>query len=103
MLTVCAWCERFLGQKDPGHIPVTHGICPACAARQAWSDTHTLVVPREKADMLPVLRHLLRGTPEIRVVLDRRVGERRRRGDGLGRSERRSQGDRRKGSGLHLA
>jgi hypothetical protein len=102
-LTVCAWCERFLGQKDPGHVPVSHGICPACAARQAWSDGHTLVVPREKEDVLPVLEGLLRGTPEIQVVLDRRRGERRGQGGPSDRSERRSHGERRRGPGLHLA
>jgi hypothetical protein len=59
-------------------VTVTHGICPSCAARQRWQEPHTLVVSRSKSDLLPVLRDLLRGAPEIRIVVDRRLGERRR-------------------------
>ncbi len=76
MVTVCAWCERYLGASP--EPPVTHGICPACAARQQWQDTPVVVVSRHRADLREVLQHLLQGEPAIRVVVDRRAGDRRR-------------------------
>ena len=91
MVTVCAWCERFLGARgaEPG---VTHGICEACAARQRWQDTPVLVVARHRAEMHPILSQLLRGEPAMQIVIDRRVGDRRR-----SRSEPESAGERRGG------
>jgi hypothetical protein len=77
MVTVCAWCERFLGAKETEPM-VTHGICTPCAARQRWADAPVIVVSRERADLRPVLEHLLHGEPAIRVVVDRRAGDRRR-------------------------
>jgi len=79
MVTVCAWCERFLGLKDPkGSVEITHGICAACAARQDLAESATLVVSRRRADTLPILEDLLKNVPEIRVVVDRRFADRRR-------------------------
>jgi hypothetical protein len=73
MVNVCAWCERFLGIKEPRHNDmVTHGICPACFKRQLWEETPVLVVSREKEHMVPVLTEMLRGVPEIQVVVERR-------------------------------
>ena len=89
MVTVCAWCERYLGAKET-EPPVSHGICAMCAARQRWSDTPVIVVSRDRADLRAVLEHLLHGEPAIRVVVDRRGGERRRE-----RSAPDSDGDRR--------
>jgi hypothetical protein len=74
MVTVCAWCDRYLGPDDAA---VTHGICTACAARQHWRDSPILVVSREREGMIPVLRHLLQGIPEVKIVLERRLDERR--------------------------
>jgi len=79
MVTVCAWCQRFMGMKEPLHeTVVTHGICTTCAMRQQIGEMPTLVIARERAHTLPVFQGLLTGTPEIRVVVDRRRGERRR-------------------------
>jgi len=80
MVTVCAWCERYLGAKE-AEIPVTHGICAPCTSRQKWSDTPVLVVSRDRADLQAVLEHLLKGEPAIRVVVDRRARPRRREDD----------------------
>src|SRR5512141_2629691 len=80
MVSVCAWCERFLGVKEPQTDPtITHGICKACFSRQAWTDTPVLVVSREREHLVPVLEEMLRGIPEIRLVVDRRRRDRRRR------------------------
>ncbi len=109
MVHICAWCERFLGIKEPADSrQVTHGICDPCFQRQMWEDAPTLVVSRERSDLLPVLHQLLRGVPEIKVVVDRRSGdgavERRTEGPGgeaVIFSERaegeRRQGERRRG------
>jgi hypothetical protein len=78
MVTVCAWCERFLGLKDPkGSVEITHGICAACAARQDLAESATLVISRRRADTVPIFEELLKSIPEIRVVVDRRFNERR--------------------------
>lgn len=78
MLTVCAWCDRYLGSddKDP---QITHGICSACTARQHWKESPVLVVAPHREDMIDVLRHLLQGHPEVTIVVDRRRQNRRRR------------------------
>lgn len=95
MVTVCAWCERYLGSTmDAG--PMNHGICIPCSVRQRWVDTPIIVVARHRAEMIPVLEQLLRGEPAIQVVIDRRVGDRRRReGDPDRAGERRRGPDRR--------
>jgi hypothetical protein len=81
LVTVCAWCERFLGmRKGDGEDLVSHGICRACATRHQWTEPPTLVVCRTRPDLQHVLQELLRGTPEIRVLVDRRERERRRAG-----------------------
>jgi len=78
MITVCAWCQRYMGTKDPLDVPtVTHGICGTCALRQQLGVMPTLVIAKEHAESLPVFEGLLTGVPEIRVVVDRRQGERR--------------------------
>jgi len=79
MVTVCAWCQKFLGLKEPlSQADVSHGICANCSARQRLGDFPVLVVSRRRVDTLPVLEGLLNGTPEIRIVVDRRQNERRR-------------------------
>jgi hypothetical protein len=37
-----------------------------------------LVIARKRAEMRPVLQELLRGEPAVAIVVDRRVGDRRR-------------------------
>ena len=81
MVHICAWCERFLGLKTPEpKVQLTHGICNPCLERQAWQDDDgapVLVVSRRRAHLLPMITELLRGSPNIRVVVDRRQTERR--------------------------
>ncbi len=80
MVSICAWCERFLGLKEPKTDPtITHGICKACFARQTWDDPPVLVVSREREHLVPVLEEMLRGVPEIQLVVDRRRADRRRK------------------------
>lgn len=79
MITVCAWCQKFLGTKEPlSQADVSHGICSTCSARQQIDDFPVLVVSRSRLDTLPVLEGLLTGLPEIRIVVDRRTKDRRR-------------------------
>ena len=79
MITVCAWCQRFLGSKEPlSQADVSHGICSACSARQQIDDFPVLVVSRRRTDTVPVLAGLLQSSPEIKIVVDRREN----RGDG---------------------
>jgi hypothetical protein len=99
MVTVCAWCDRYLGPND---APVTHGICTACTARQHWRDTPVLVVSREREGLIPVLRHLLHGIPEVKIVLERRIDERRQAELAPAAGERRSGQDRRRRDDLVL-
>jgi hypothetical protein len=108
MVTICAWCQRYLGTKEPlADSSLTHGICKTCALRQQLGGSATLVVSRERAAALPFLTGLLTGTPEIRIVLDRRRGERRRsslaehvREEPLAENERRMASERRRRLGL---
>ena len=100
MVTVCAWCDRYLGPNDAA---VTHGICTACTARQHWHDTPVLVVSREREGLIPVLRHLLHGIPEVKIVLERRRDERRQSDFvPVPGQERRRGADRRKRGDLRL-
>jgi hypothetical protein len=99
MVTVCAWCDRFLGPNDG---EVTHGICTPCTARQHWRDTPVLVVSREREEMIPVLRHLLHGIPEVVIVLERRQDERRQAERPPDAGDRRSGRDRRRRDDLVL-
>ena len=88
MVTVCAWCQKYMGSKEPLHEPaVSHGICDACVERRSFDREPVLVVSRDRAALIPKLQTLLRGAPEISIVLDRRSVERRRgngKGDGHG-------------------
>ena len=105
MVTICAWCERFLGFKDGGEPgpTITHGICPACVARQDWEESPVLVVSRQRAHLMATLRSLLRGVPEVQVVVDRRQNDRRRTPSNVpGWASRRRGADRRKGATLIL-
>lgn len=91
LVTVCAWCERFLGMRETGDgtHKVSHGICRACATRHQWAEAPTLVVCRTRPDLQRVLQELMRGTPEIRVVVDRRQADRRQGDERAAADERR--------------
>lgn len=99
MVTICAWCNRYLGPPDG---TVTHGICTPCALRQHWRDAPILVVSPHREAMVPVLRHLLQGSPEVRIVVDRRRDQRRRSDPSSSSLERRSGRDRRRWTDLLL-
>lgn len=74
MVIVCAWCQKYVGSREPFHDPgVSHGICDDCIDRQSLDDAPVLVVSRDRQAAIPVLQTLLRGAPEIRVVVDRRL------------------------------
>jgi len=78
-----------MGSKEPLEDPgVTHGICSACVERQSLSDEPVLVVSPARAGTVPLLNSLLRGAPDIAIVVDRRNSERRNgRGNGNGHTE----------------
>jgi hypothetical protein len=79
MIKVCAWCQKYLGISDSEPpLVISHGICPTCVARQQQAEMPTLVIPEKWADTLPLMEALLRGTPDIPVVVERRVANRRR-------------------------
>jgi len=107
MVRVCAWCHRYLGVKHSHQGGISHGICAPCAARQRWKVAPVLVVSPELKHVVPVLAELLRGEPEIRIVLERRDGDRRARRERRAgqRAPESSRTDRRGGSsrrGLYL-
>ena len=81
MVTVCAWCQKYMGSKEPLQDPsVSHGICSACVERQSLADTPVLVVSPDRAGAVPLLNTLLRGAPDVAIVVDRRSRERRNGG-----------------------
>ncbi|HSD67276.1 MAG TPA: hypothetical protein VLF95_11275, partial [Vicinamibacteria bacterium] len=80
----CAWCQKYMGSKEPLHDPaVTHGICTECMELHTLDAPPVLVVSRGRAEAVPMLQSLLRGAPEVAIVVDRRADER-RAGDGEG-------------------
>ena len=78
MIVVCAWCGRFMGQREPlAQADVSHGMCGPCRERHAWQKEPVLVVSRDCASMADTVREILRGQPAVRVIVDRRQAERR--------------------------
>jgi hypothetical protein len=91
-----------MGSKEPLTDPaVSHGICPACVERQSLTDTPVLVVSRARAGSIPLLNTLLRGAPDVSIVVDRRSQERRNGHRSVKRAERRTD-ERRRGPNLFL-
>ena len=83
MVTICAWCQKYMGSMEPFHDPaISHGICRDCVERDSLDDAPVLVVSPVRARAIPMLKTLLRGAPEIAIVIDRRGHE--RRGDAYG-------------------
>jgi len=92
MVTVCAWCQRYMGSKEPLHdAAVSHGICSGCVERQTLADAPVVVVNPARVATLPLLRTLLGGPPGVAIVVDRRSGER-RNGYGNGNGHRNGNG-----------
>ena len=78
MVTVCGWCQKYMSSQEPLHNPVvSHGVCSDCVEREPFEDAPVLVVSRDRVEAIPVLQSLLRGAPEIEIVVDRRAGSRR--------------------------
>jgi len=95
--------DSTMRTPPPGPDSVTHGICQPCVARQDWDESPVLVVSRHRAHLIATLRSLLRGVPEVRVVVDRRHTERRRTPSNVpGWASRRRGAERRKGATLVL-
>ncbi|HVR69306.1 MAG TPA: hypothetical protein VMT87_00560 [Vicinamibacteria bacterium] len=96
MITVCAWCKRFIKADPTDRLLISHGMCVGCqtVARTRGGRVPTLVVPVRYADLVPALEKLL-GDTGIPVVLDRRLNERRRAADGAPGENRRRGPDRR--------
>jgi hypothetical protein len=98
MVIVCAWCQKYLGSREPlGSPDLTHGICDECREReQLQAGGIFLVVSRARAGHVGRLRSLLRGAPGTAIVLDRRTCERRQRQDSPPPGANRRLGDRRR-------
>jgi hypothetical protein len=114
MVTVCAWCQKYMGSKEPLANPVvSHGICRSCQDRQSVVEVPVVVVSPERAGKIPLLQALLHGAPDVAIVVDRRSRERRnghKRSNGNGErmlpvedvSEDRRGRDRRRGGALYV-
>ena len=78
MVTVCAWCQKYMGSMEPLNEPrISHGLCGDCIERESLDGAPVLVVSPGRARAIPVLKSLLRGAPEIAIVIDRRARDRR--------------------------
>jgi hypothetical protein len=100
MRAVCAWCGTTLEEGDPGDGGVSHGICPACS--RAWSAglAGCVVLPSQRSFLLPGIQQAFREIRDLRVIVDRRLGERRRERQPVSRERRASSRDRRQRPGL---
>lgn len=77
MRLVCAGCQRYLGTSPPYRdLRVKHDLCAPCTLRER-RELATVVISRERADLVPLLRSLLRSQTDVRLVIDRRNGDRR--------------------------
>jgi hypothetical protein len=102
-ISVCAWCDRYLGVRNPEDAAVvSHGICRPCATRYRWIDTPILVVSRKRAVLAPVLEEVMRGASILPVVVDRRLRDRRAQQVLKPGFNRRAGSDRRLGSTIAL-
>jgi len=102
-ISVCAWCDRYLGVRNPNDAAlVSHGICRPCATRYRWIDAPILVVSRKRASLAAVLEEVMRGASILPVVVDRRLHDRRALQVPKAGSNRRSGSDRRLGSTIAL-
>ncbi len=108
MRVLCAWCCRdgkpgYLGEREPLDNPEpTHGVCGRHKTQlleslpsRSFPDADLLiVVRRDNVELYEKFRRVFAAVPRVRVILDRRVADRRAapgRGSvpGEGSSERR--------------
>jgi len=104
MNLICAWCRREgkygdLGEKEPLEDPSpTHGICARHEAQLlparpslSFPDVELLiVVHRHDLTLFEYLQRRFAGVRGVKVILERREGDRRREGDPASRGERQS-------------
>jgi hypothetical protein len=100
MRTVCAWCGTTVTEGEAGDTTVSHGICPQCSRRYFSAGYRYAVLPRQRSFLFPEIESALRAVRGIRVILDRRWSERRRRRAGVRDERRAPRGDRRHAPGL---
>lgn len=115
MRAICAWCQRegwpaFLGEREPlDDQSETHGICRrhlqqilAALPSQSFPDvTYLFVIQPGEGALHDHLERAFLGVCGVKVIMDRRRGER-RRGQGPAPHERR-QADRRQPRGTSHA
>jgi hypothetical protein len=109
---ICSWCQAEgspadLGEREPLDDPAeTHGLCQrhltqclsSARSRPSAGLRLLIVVKSEERGLYDYLTRAMTEVPGVHVMMDRRVGERRR----LGRlvSGERRQGDRRQARGV---
>lgn len=96
MRAVCAWCGTTIAEGEPGEPRVSHGICPRCAQQWFPGGKKYAVVPADRSFLFSEIVSAFQTVRGIQVVLDRRKGERRRRGGFARDDRRRPSQDRRK-------
>jgi len=91
MLVFCAWCRHeqkvgYLGMREPLENPVvTHGVCREHQQRllesfpsRSFPGVELLIIVRRNGTTLyESLERAYAATPRVKVLMDRRVGERR--------------------------
>jgi hypothetical protein len=91
MVVFCAWCRHeqkvgYLGMREPLENPVvTHGVCREHQQRllesfpsRSFPDVELLIIVRRNGTTLyESLERAYADTPRVKVLVDRRVGERR--------------------------
>jgi hypothetical protein len=78
MRAVCAWCGTTMKEGTPGDTQLSHGICAECSQRFFPTGFCYAVVPHDRAFLLTEIESAFQAIRGIRVILDRRWGERRR-------------------------
>ncbi len=78
MRAVCAWCATTIAEGDPGDARLSHGICEACADRWFSRQSRYAVVPATRSFLFSQIQRAFQVARDMRVILDRRRGERRR-------------------------
>jgi hypothetical protein len=91
MLVLCAWCCRegqpgYMGEREPLDNPEpTHGICQrhkaeileSLSPRSFDEPDLLIVVHREHSELHESFARFFAGTSRVKVIVDRRVAERR--------------------------
>ncbi len=101
----CPWCGKKLAEPPGGLQTAPDNICDECAnrlvlVRALWQYSarpegfRIVVIRSAHAALYASVRRALEGFPKIRILLDRRLGDRRRKSDPV-RMDRRSGHDRR--------